>query len=79
MKRDRSRVGLDQLAQPRYLDVDRAVEHVVIAAAREERQLLPRERLPRMLDEDLDQRELAGRQMDRRIAAGQAARREGRA
>ena len=69
-------IGLDQLAQPRHLDVDRAIEHVVVAPAREQRQLLARERLPRMLDEHLHQRELAGRQVDRRVAVDQRARRE---
>ncbi len=64
-------IGFDQLAQPRHLHVDRPVEHVVVAPARQEGQLLARERLPRMLDEDLHQRELAGREMDRRVAAGQ--------
>src|SRR5262245_36824599 len=42
-------IGLDQLAQARYLHVDRPVEHFVIAAAREHHELLARERLPRML------------------------------
>ena len=42
-------IGLDQLAQPRHLHVDRAVEHLVIAAAREQHQLFARERLARML------------------------------
>jgi len=69
-------VGLDLLAQPRDLDVDRAVEHVVVAAASEQRQLFARERLPRVLREDLDQRELGGREVNGRIPIGKGARRE---
>ncbi len=45
------RIGLDQLAQPRYLNVDRAIEHVVVASTREQHQLLAGKRLPRMLRE----------------------------
>ena len=70
------RVGLDQLAQPRHLHVDRAVEHVVVAAAGEERQLLARQRLARVLREHLDERELARREVDRRVAVDERARRE---
>src|SRR5689334_14181298 len=54
------RIVLDDLAQPRDLHVDRAVEHLVLAAARELHQLVARERLARVLDQHLEHRELAG-------------------
>src|SRR5947199_7395128 len=52
-------VGLDQFAQTRYLNVDRAIEHFVVATTREQHQLFARERLTRMLDEHPDQRKLS--------------------
>ena len=55
-------VGLDELAQSRHLHVDRAVEHLVVTAAREQHQLFARKRLPRMAREHLDQRKLSGRE-----------------
>src|SRR4051794_9947619 len=41
------RIGLDQLAQARDLHVQAAVEHFVLAAARQLHQFFPRQRLPR--------------------------------
>src|SRR5439155_22319705 len=42
-------VGLDQLAQPGHLDVDGAIEYIVVATAREQRELLACQRLARVL------------------------------
>ena len=72
-------IGLDQLAQPRHLHVDRAVEDLVIAAARQHHQLLARERLARMLREHPQQREFAGGQRDARAVAVAACAPRGRA
>src|SRR5438105_1599851 len=54
------RIVLHDLAQPRDLYVDRAVEHLVFAPAGELHQLVARERLARMLHQDFEHRELAG-------------------
>ena len=48
----------------------------MVAPAGEQHQLLPRKWLPRVLDEHLDQRELAGREVDGLAVAGERARRE---
>src|SRR5689334_21402278 len=70
------RIVLDDLAQARDLHVDRAVEHLVLAAAREFHQLVARERLARMLDQHLEHRELAGGERHALALAGEGARRE---
>src|SRR5580698_10148166 len=54
-----ARVGFDQLAQTRDLHVEAAVEHLVLAAARQFHQLFARQRLARMAGEHLEHRELA--------------------
>src|SRR5438876_10827302 len=70
------RIVLDDLAQPRDLHVDRAVEHLVLAAARELHQLVARERLARVLHQHLEDGELAGGERDALALPGERARRE---
>src|SRR3954462_8232009 len=70
------RVLLDDLAQARDLHVDRAVEHLVLAAAGELHQLVARQRLARVLHEHLEDRELAGRERDALALARKSARGE---
>ena len=60
MKRGLLRILAEQLAQARDLHVDRAVEALELAAARELHQLVARHRLARVLRQHLEQRELAG-------------------
>src|SRR6266849_1125474 len=48
---------LDELPEARDLHVDRAVEHFVLAAARELHQLVARQGRPRVSDQDLEQGE----------------------
>ena len=69
-------VVLDDLAQPRDLHVDRAVEHAVFAAARELHQLVARQRGARMLHQHFEHRVFAGRQGDLLAFAREAARGE---
>src|SRR4051812_30311557 len=58
-------IFLDDLPQARDLHVDGAVEHLVFAAARQLHQLVARERRARMLDEHLEDRELARGELHR--------------
>src|SRR5437868_6615160 len=55
-------VGFDQFAQARDLHVQAAVEGLEFAPARQLRQFLARQRLPRMADQRLQHREFAGGQ-----------------
>src|SRR5690349_1910783 len=57
-------VGLDHLAQARDLHVEAAIERLELAAARQLRQLVARQRLAGMPHERLEHRELAGRERD---------------
>src|ERR1044072_8947603 len=67
---------LHELPQARDLHVDRAVEHFVLAAARELHQLVARQRRPRIRDEDLEQGELARGERQRLAVALERARGE---
>src|SRR6266853_4489280 len=58
----RRRIRFDQLAQPRYLNIDGAIEHIVVASAGKQHQLFTGQRLPGMTCEHLEQTKLAGRQ-----------------
>src|SRR6266853_609062 len=42
----RRRIRFDQLAQPRYLNIDGAIEHIVVASAGKQHQLFTGHRLP---------------------------------
>src|SRR5260221_5565581 len=67
-------VFLDDLAQARDLHVDRAVEHAILAAARELHELVARQRLARMLHQHFQHRELPRGQGDGLAVARPAAR-----
>ena len=67
---------LDQLAQPGNLDIDRAIEHVMLASAREHHELFPSQRLPWVLQEDAEQGEFPGRERNALSAPQQRSHRE---
>src|SRR5664279_2268361 len=67
------RVGLDHLPEARDLHVEAAVEGLELAAARELRELVARQRLARMSHQCLQHRELAGREGDLLAVLGEPA------
>src|SRR3954468_13766994 len=66
-------IVLDDLPQAGDLHVDRAVEHLVFTAARELHELVPRQGLARMLDQHLEHRKLARRELHRLARSGEHA------
>src|SRR5690606_4733320 len=68
------RVGFDQFAQPRDLDVEAPVEGLVLAAARQFHELVARQRDLGMPGEDLEHGELAGGDGHRFVVLGQRTR-----
>ena len=58
------RVVLDQLAQARNLHIDGAIEHAVFTPARKLHELVARQRLAWVLQQDLEQGELTGGELD---------------
>src|SRR5690242_10191971 len=69
-------VLLDELAEARDLDVDRAVEYLVFAAARELHQFVARQRRPGVRDQDLEEGEFSGSERHRLAVALERARGE---
>src|SRR5450759_4301813 len=67
-------IRFDELAQPRHLHVDGAIEHIVVASAGKEHQFFTSQRLPGVAREHLEQTELAGRQCNCLTAAPQLSR-----
>ena len=66
-------IGFDELAQPRDLDVEAAVEGAVFAPAGQQHQLLARQGLAGMAGERLEHREFAAGERHRLAFAGEGA------
>src|SRR5882724_5216125 len=69
-------IGFDHFAQTRDLHVEAAVERLELAAARQLRELVARQRLARVTHQCLQHRKLAGGQRDLFAILGQAAQRQ---